>query len=191
LKQHIIFELRISFICILHDVSSNLPTVGTRTNLDSELKAFLSGNTELHLGGSGDFHDECSNHAKIFGFTPSPAASKQAPIHDVEFTAIRGPHGTIPIRVFYPKSGEEKRKAGGAVALIYFHGGGYTVGIVDEFENGLRIVAEESGVQVYAVEYRPAPEWRLPTQLNEYVAVTEWLQGQGWKARGLNQDRVM
>jgi acetyl esterase/lipase len=51
----------------------------------------------------------------------------------VEFTAIRGPHGTIPIRVFYPKSGEEKRKAGDAAALIYFHGGGYTVGTVDEF----------------------------------------------------------
>jgi acetyl esterase/lipase len=50
---------------------------------------------------------------------------------------------------------------------------------VDEFENGLRIVAEESGVQVYAVECRLAPEWRFPTQLDEYVAVVEWVQGKG------------
>jgi acetyl esterase/lipase len=147
LKQHIIFELRIPFIAFSTMSSSNLPTVGTRTNLDSELKTFLSENTELRLGGSGDFHDERSHHTKIFGFHSLPS-SKQAPIHDVEFTAIRGPHGTIPIRVFYPKSGEEKRNAGDAAALIYFHGGGYTVGTVDEFENGLRIVAEESGVQV-------------------------------------------
>lgn len=70
----------------------------------------------------------------------------QAPIHSVEFTAIRGPYGTIPILVLYPKSGEERRKYGDAGALIYFHGGGYTVDTVDEFENGLRTVAEEWGV---------------------------------------------
>jgi acetyl esterase/lipase len=62
---------------------------------------------------------------------------------------------------------------------------------VDEFENGLRIVAEESGMQVYAVEYRLAPEWRFPTQLDEYVAVVEWVQVKGVKARGVSSRRVM
>lgn len=151
--------------------SSNVPTVGTRTT-------FLSRNPDLHLGGTGDLHDERANNTKVFGFHSLPS-SMQAPIHSVEFSAIRGPHGTIPIRVLYPKSGEERRKYGDAGALIYFHGGGYTVGTVDEFENGLRIVAEESGVQVYAVECRLAPEWRFPTQLDEYVAVVEWVQGKG------------
>lgn len=41
--------------------SSNLPTVGTRTTLDAELKAFISSNPELHLGGSGEFHDNNPN----------------------------------------------------------------------------------------------------------------------------------
>lgn len=75
--------------------------------------------------------------------------------------------------------------------MIYFHGGGYTVGTVDEFENGLRIVAEESRCQVYAVEYRLAPEWRFPTQLDEYIAVAEWLHGEGGKERGVSSDKVM
>ena len=57
--------------------------------------------------------------------------------------------------------------------MIYFHGGGYTVGTVDEFENGCRLLAEESSVQVYAVEYRLAPEWQFPTQLDEYQTVLE------------------
>jgi acetyl esterase/lipase len=43
---------------------------------------------------------------------------------------------------------------------------GYTVGTVDEFENGIRIVAEEAGFQVYGVEYRLAPGWRFPNQLD-------------------------
>jgi acetyl esterase/lipase len=42
--------------------------------------------------------------------------------------------------------------------LICFHGGGYTIRTVDEFESGLRIPAEEAGCQVYAVEYKLAPE---------------------------------
>jgi acetyl esterase/lipase len=73
-----------------------------------------------------------------------------------------------------------------AGALIYFHGGGYSVGSVEEFENGLRIVAEEPGCQVlislisfkvkgtetltacphgvagYAIDYRLAAEFRSP-----------------------------
>lgn len=75
--------------------------------------------------------------------------------------------------------------------MIYFHGGGYTVGSVDEFENGLRIVAEESGVQVYGVEYELAPEWLFSKQLDEYAAMADWLHGEGGKARGVNPERVM
>lgn len=52
-------------------------------------------------------------------------------------------------------------------------------------------MAEESGCQVYAAEYRFAPEWRFPTQLDEYVAVAECLHGQGGKQRGVNSDKVM
>jgi acetyl esterase/lipase len=99
--------------------------------------------------------------------------------------------------VFYPASGEDERKNGEAGALIYFHGGGYTVGSVDEFENGLRLLAEEAGVlvsmkyccvhsvclsislypldghyayhthQAYGIDYRLAPEFKFPTQLDE------------------------
>ncbi|CZR52818.1 uncharacterized protein PAC_02695 [Phialocephala subalpina] len=153
-------------------VSKELPTVGTRTKLDLELKTFLSKNPELHLGGIGDFHEERSDHTKVFGFHSLPKG-QQAPIQSVEFTAIRGPHGTIPLRIFYPKSGEGRKRAGDAGALIYFHGGGYTIGTV------------------YAVEYRLALEWRFPTQLDEYVAVAEWLHGSGGKERGVSSEKVM
>jgi acetyl esterase/lipase len=50
------------------------------------------------------------------------------------------------MRVLYPKSGEERKDRDEAGALVYFHGGGYTVGNVDEFENGLKGVAEGAGV---------------------------------------------
>ena len=71
-------------------------------------------------------------------------------------------------------------------ALIYFHDGGYTVGSVDEFENGLRLLAELSSVQIYAVEYKLAPEFRFPTQLDEYDAVIDALQGNFGNRQGIS-----
>jgi acetyl esterase/lipase len=165
-----------------------IPKTGTRSaEVDPELRAFLSQDEpDLHLGGGGDFHAERNHHAQVLGFHALDVA-KRAPISAVEFTAIRGPHGTIPVRVFYPHSSQA---VGSAAALIYFHGGGYTVGTVDEFENGCRLVAERAGAQVYAVEYRLAPEWRFPTQLDEYVCVLEWVRGEGGRERGVDPTRV-
>ncbi|KAJ5783331.1 uncharacterized protein N7518_009008 [Penicillium psychrosexuale] len=59
----------------------------------------------------------------------------------------------------------EKQKV---AALVYMHGGGYTVGSVDEFENGLRILAEESGVIVGCI-FRPFHEM-LANHLNRLLA---------------------
>ena len=70
--------------------------------------------------------------------------AKQATIRKVKFTAVRGPYGTIPIRRFYPKS-DVGGTGNGLSALVYMHYGGCTVGSVDEFENGPRILAEEAG----------------------------------------------
>lgn len=94
-----------------------VPTIGTRTTLDQELKVFLSNNEALHLGCSGDIHGKPSHHTKVFGFHSLPS-SKEAAIHEVEFTAIRDPEGTIPIRVFCPESGEGNRKSKEAGAVV-------------------------------------------------------------------------
>jgi acetyl esterase/lipase len=169
---------------------SDIPKIGTRSKqLNASISSFLKAHPDLHLGGEEDFHAERRKHLDVFGLHKLPNEGVH-PIGEVEFTAIRGPHGTIPIRVLYPRLGEEKRKKGEAAALVYIHGGGYTVGSVDEFENGLRLLAEESGIQVYAVEYRLAPEWRFPVQLDEYSAVIDWLQSSGGKERGVHPDRV-
>ncbi|KAH7234834.1 Alpha/Beta hydrolase protein [Fusarium redolens] len=141
---------------------SDIPTVGTSSTVDAEVANFLKQNPNLHLGGQDDF----------------------------TFSAGRSPHGTIQIRRFYPKSGHDLRKKNESAALIYFHGGGYTVGSVDEFENGLRIVAEESGAVIIGVEYRLAPEWSFPVQLDEYDAVICWFKGNEGKKRGISSEKI-
>jgi acetyl esterase/lipase len=126
----------------------SFPAVGTRSHrVNGAIADFLANHPDLELGGVRGFIHERQRHMEIFAIHKLPDYRVNR-IGDVEFTAIRGPHGTIPIRVLYPSSGEDRRAKGEAGALIYFHGGGYSVGSVDEFENGLRLIAEESGCQV-------------------------------------------
>jgi hypothetical protein len=81
--------------------SVEIPKTGTRTKLCSSIDKFLKDHSSLHLGGDEDFHTERRKHLEIFGFH-NISKDKCHPIGIVEFTAVRGPHGTIPVRVFYP-----------------------------------------------------------------------------------------
>ena len=57
-----------------------------------------------------------------------------------------------------PSADAAKKKG---AAFIYIHGGGWTVGSLPEFDTFFRIMAEEGGVQVYAIEYHLAPEHKV------------------------------
>lgn len=164
--------------------TERIPKTGTRTTLAPSLQTFLKDNPELHLGGDVDFHRERQHHTQIFGFHALPK-DKQAPIGKVVWEGVRGPHGSVPIRLFYPTSAR-----GRPAALVYMHGGGYTVGSVDEFENGLRLIAEAAGVITIGVEYHLAPEHHFPVQLDDYDAVIDWAQGKEGEAAGIDTNLV-
>ncbi|OOF90639.1 hypothetical protein ASPCADRAFT_510672 [Aspergillus carbonarius ITEM 5010] len=170
-----------------------IPKTTTRTTLDPSIHHFLTTHPTLTLGGP-NLHHERQTHVQIFGITNHHHHHHHpAPIHRVEFTAIRGPHGTIPLRILYPSkplSHPTNPESNLTPALIYFHGGGYCVGSGDDFENGCRILAEQAGVQVYLVEYKLAPEWQYPVQLDEYECVVHWVRGEGGRVRGVDPGRV-
>ncbi|MBU1359342.1 MAG: alpha/beta hydrolase [Gammaproteobacteria bacterium] len=47
--------------------------------------------------------------------------------------------------------------------LMYFHGGGFTVGSIDTHDTLCRVLSHKSGCAVVSVDYRLAPEHRFPT----------------------------
>ncbi|PYH76886.1 hypothetical protein BO82DRAFT_395803 [Aspergillus uvarum CBS 121591] len=176
-----------------------IPKTASRSTLDPEVQTFLAQNPTLRLSGR-DIFQERRHHVQTFSLRNIPEAKQPSILH-VEHTAIpAGPHGTIPLRILYPsrpastphRQSETARPTPHNLtpALIYFHGGGYTVGSADDFEPGCRLLAESAGIQIYLVEYRLAPEWRYPTQLDEYDAVIDWLRGEGGQARHVDPDRI-
>ena len=86
----------------------------------------------------------------------------------MENTSIPGPGGDIPIRVLVPE-GDPKG------VIIYYHGGGWVIGAIDDFDNLGRTLAQRSSCVVVLVDYRLAPEHRYPAAAEDAWAALEWV----------------
>lgn len=64
---------------------------------------------------------------------------------------------------------------GGRPALVYLHGGGFTVGNIGQFRNALRLLADVSGCIIAYPEYRLAPETPFPGAVFDCNDTVEWL----------------
>ena len=142
--------------------SKNIPSEVTSGTKDPEIAEWLK--TGPVLGAHKPVHVQRREHDAFIDKNPPPVGR-------VEFLGIAGPHGTIPARVYHPK----QPKSGQQGALIYLHGGGFIVGSLDQFDTAMRRFCEGSGVQVYAVDYKLAPEYQWPVQIEEGECVVRWL----------------
>jgi acetyl esterase len=63
-------------------------------------------------------------------------------------------------------------------ALVYFHGGGWTIGDLDTHDVLCRQLCAGAGVVVVSVDYGLGPEQRFPRAVDDCVAATRWVQKQ-------------
>ncbi|HXZ09815.1 MAG TPA: alpha/beta hydrolase [Paraburkholderia sp.] len=79
--------------------------------------------------------------------------------------------GTLRARLFVPDDHPQ-------ALLVYFHGGGWVVGGIDEFSPLCREIAAGAGVAVALVEYRKAPEHPFPGPVYDAWQAAQWLAAQ-------------
>ena len=94
-----------------------------------------------------------------------------------------GPHGDIALRLYRPADADRP-----APTLVYYHGGGWTMGDLDTHDVLCRQLAHESGFVVVSVDYRMGPEHRFPAAVDDVLAATRWLQAQA-DSLGLDASR--
>jgi acetyl esterase/lipase len=58
--------------------------------------------------------------------------------------------------------------------VVYYHGGGWVIGSVDQWDAVCRALAADSGCRVVSVEYRLAPEHRYPAAADDAYDAFVW-----------------
>jgi acetyl esterase len=77
----------------------------------------------------------------------------------------------IPVRVYHPFSAQTHSAL---PALVYLHGGGWTIGDLDTHDVLCRSLCLQANVVVVSVDYRMGPEHKFPAAFDDCVAAFEW-----------------
>jgi len=106
------------------------------------------------------------------------------PMAEVRELSVPAMPSLIALRLYRP-SGLAQPSA----ALVYCHGGGWTIGDLDTHESLCTQLAEQAGCVVVAVDYRLGPEHRFPAAVDDALAAFRWLRSQA-AALGLDPHRL-
>lgn len=94
-------------------------------------------------------------------------------LKSVEPLAITAPGGTIPARIYRPRT--LRQSNGLSPCLVFFHGGGWVIGDLDTHDVVCRKLADEGQLVVISVDYRRAPEHKFPAAVDDAIAATAWV----------------
>ena len=100
---------------------------------------------------------------------------------------IPGPDGApqVKIRVYAPS----QREKAPLPCLFFYHGGGFLFGTVYRQEDLCQRYVKHVGCVVVSVEYRLAPQWKMPAPLEDCYAALLWV----WtnhQTLGVDPDRL-
>ena len=88
----------------------------------------------------------------------------------------------VPVRLYAPKHEA-------LPVLIYFHGGGFTIGSLETHDGLCRQLSHLGHCAVLSVDYRLAPEHKFPTAVNDAWDVVQWVHRAG-RSYTLNTDSI-
>ena len=152
--------------------------------LDRQIQVVLD---RIAAAGLPQFHTVSADEARRLYRESRAAFSPPAPgVAEVRDLAATGPAGPIPVRC-YRGLGTE---AGAPLpALVFFHGGGWTIGDLDTHDIVCRTLANKARCAVVAVDYRMGPEHKFPAALEDCLAATRWVAEQA-QALGIDAARI-
>jgi acetyl esterase len=101
------------------------------------------------------------------------------PVSQVVDRVIPGPVGDLPVRIYRSRRGTREP------ALVYYFGGGWTLGSIDTSDGICRSLANAAGCTVITVGYRLAPEARFPAAVDDCYTSLRWIS---YQARDLRID---
>lgn len=104
-----------------------------------------------------------------------PVSPKSDRAHDI---TIPGPAGEIGLRILVPDTVRG--------AFLHLHGGGWTAGTNDMWDDYLELIGREAGLVAVSVDYRLAPENPFPAGVDDCLAAARWLIENAQEAFGVS-----
>ena len=93
-------------------------------------------------------------------------------------------HGPVRVRVHRPSATSAAQPA-----LVYLHGGGWTIFSLDTHDRIMREFATRAGVVVFGVDYSLSPDVKFPHALEQSVDSVRWLHANATTV-GIDPDRI-
>ena len=90
--------------------------------------------------------------------------------HDIE--AERDGADPMRLRVYVPEAVRDAE--GNLPVILYFHGGGFIMGSIEDHDPLCGKIADECRAVVIAADYRLAPEYPFPACIEDAVFTAEW-----------------
>ena len=133
--------------------------------LDTSTAAFLS---QMAQAGFKPIHESSPQEVRALGPALVEMYGVGPEMARVENYTVTTADGAFGVRLLVPK---ESPRA----IIVYYHGGGWVIGAIEEFDALGRRLAERTGCAVVLVDYRLAPEYRYPTAADDAYAALEWV----------------
>lgn len=148
------------------------------TNLDRDSKAFLDQANAV----KGPSLEEMSlaEARQSLKELYLGAGEPQCKIENIADFEIPGPDGAVPARLYDDKHRWFTR----APIILFFHGGGWSLGDVESYDNFCRFLAANTGAIIVSIEYRLSPEHRYPSGLHDCFASLKWVAANAKKLGG-------
>ncbi|HEX6854481.1 MAG TPA: alpha/beta hydrolase [Streptosporangiaceae bacterium] len=133
--------------------------------IDEATAGFLA---QLAEEGLKPLHEMTPDEARAVGallrelYGPGPGVASST-----DHTLAGPDGGEFDVRVLVPEG-----PVGSLV--VYYHGGGWVIGNIDEYDNLGRQLANRLGATVVLVNYRKAPEHRYPAAAQDSWAALQW-----------------
>lgn len=98
-------------------------------------------------------------------------------VHHIEDIKITGwQDDQIDARLYWP---HEPNWSQPTPVMLWFHGGGFTVGSIASYDAICRMLCARANVVVLSVAYRLAPEYKFPTAAMDAFHAYQWLLAHG------------
>lgn len=122
--------------------------------------------------GGPPLQDQTPEQAREMGAARREQAPPGPTVAVVRDTSVPVADGSeIPVRILTPKVPGDRSRG----VIVWYHGGGWVLGNLDEADPTGRSLAQRTGYTVVMVDYRLAPEFRFPTAVEDSWAALGWV----------------